>query len=83
MATLSARTGDFSWAHRGNDDPEFSAFVAENASGESQRPFGRITDELMASYCPTPIADQHNPAVAKGMNRMSKVVFSRTLTPAS
>ncbi len=75
--------GDFSWARHGNEDPEYSAFVAENASGGGQLLFGRKTYELMASYWPTPIADQHNPAVAKGMNAMSKIVFSRTLCDAS
>jgi dihydrofolate reductase len=75
--------GNFSWARHGNDDPEYSAFVAENASGGGQLLFGRITYELMASYWPTPIADQHNPAVAAGMNSMSKVVFSRRLDKAS
>ena len=73
---------DFSWAQEGIDDAEYSAFVAENASGGGQLLFGRVTYELMASYWPTPIADQHNPAVAKGMNSMSKVVFSRTLNQA-
>jgi dihydrofolate reductase len=76
-------TGDFKWASHGNDDPEFSAFVAENASGGGQLLFGRKTYELMASYWPTAIADQHNPAVAKGMNSAPKVVFSRTLDKAS
>lgn len=76
-------TGDFRWAHKGNDDPEYSAFVAENASGGGQLLFGRVTYELMASYWPTPLAGQHDPAVAKGMNSMSKVVFSRTLTHAA
>jgi dihydrofolate reductase len=75
--------GDFNWARNGNDDAEYSAFVAENASGGGQLLFGRVTYELMASYWPTPIADQHNPAVAAGMNSMSKVVFSRTLDKAS
>jgi len=74
--------GDFSWAHSGNDDPEYSAFVAENASGGGQLLFGRVTYELMASYWPTPIADQHDPVVAAAMNRMPKVVFSRTLDQA-
>jgi dihydrofolate reductase len=74
--------GDFSWAHRGNDDPEYSASVAENASDGGQLLFGRVTYELMASYWPTPLADQHDPAVATGMNSMSKVVFSRTLDRA-
>ena len=76
-------TGDFRWAQKGTEDPEFSAFVAQNASGGGQSLFGRITYELMASYWPTPIADQHHPEVAKGMNSMSKVVFSRTLKQAS
>jgi dihydrofolate reductase len=75
--------GQFSWAQKGNDDPEYSAFVAENASGGGQLLFGRITYELMASYWPTPIADQHHPTVAAGMNSMSKVVFSKTLDHAS
>ena len=75
--------GGFNWARKGNDDREYSAFVAENASGGGQLLFGRVTYELMASYWPTPIADQHNPTVAKAMNRMPKVVFSRTLDKAS
>jgi dihydrofolate reductase len=33
----------------------------------------------MASYWPTPLAKQNMPAVAEGMNRMPKTVFSRTL----
>src|SRR5215470_13141804 len=75
--------GEFSWAHSGNDDAEYKAFIAGNASGGGQLLFGRITYELMAGYWPTPVADQHNPAVAKGMNSMPKAVFSRTLERAS
>jgi dihydrofolate reductase len=75
--------GDFSWARTGNDDPEYSAFVAENAKGEGELLFGRVTYDLMASYWPTPMADQHDPVVAARMNAMSKVVFSRTLDQAS
>ena len=77
------RNGDMSWAHSGNDDAEYSAFVAENASGGGELLFGRITYELMAGYWPTPQAIQSNPIVAEGMNRMPKVVFSRTLDKAS
>jgi dihydrofolate reductase len=80
---FAGANGDFSWAHSGNDDSEYSAFVAANASGGGQMLFGRVTYELMASYWPTPIADQHNPVIAAGMNGMSKVVFSRTLDQAS
>lgn len=71
------------WAHAGSDDPEFAAFSAQNASGEGELVFGRLTYQLMASYWPTPAAIQQNPAVAAGMNRMPKVVFSRTLSHAT
>ena len=71
--------GALSWAHSGNEDAEFNAFVADNASGEGQLLFGRITYELMASYWPTAIAIKHDPIVAEGMNSMPKIVFSRTL----
>jgi dihydrofolate reductase len=73
--------GDMSWAHK-NDD-EWNAFVGENASGSGMLVFGRITYELMASYWPTPMALQNSPVVAKGMNAMPKIVFSRTLDSAS
>jgi dihydrofolate reductase len=76
-------SGDFSWARHGNDDAEFSAFVAENAKGGGQLVFGRLTYELMASYWPTATADQHDPAVARQMNSLPKVVFSRTLEKAT
>jgi dihydrofolate reductase len=75
--------GDMRWAHSGNDDAEYQAFVAANASGGGQLLFGRITYELMVGYWPTPQATQSNPVVAEGMNRMPKVVFSRTLDNAS
>jgi dihydrofolate reductase len=76
------RNGDMSWAHN-KDDAELNAFVAENASGGGQLLFGRITYELMASYWPTLIALKNDPVVAEGMNRMSKIVFSRTLDRVS
>ena len=77
------RNGDMSWAHGGKDDAELNAFVAENASGDGRLLFGRITYELMARYWPTPIALKNDPVVAEGMNRMPKVVFSRTLDRVS
>jgi dihydrofolate reductase len=75
--------GDFSWAHRGSDDPEFSAFVEENARGGSELLFGRVTYELMASYWPTPLAQKNDPVVAERMNSLPKVAFSRSLKTAS
>ena len=77
------RNGDISWAHGGSDDPEWNAFVAENAKGGGQLLFGRITYDLMKSYWPTPIALKNDPVVAERMNNLPKVVFSRTLDEAS
>ena len=68
--------GDMSWAHK--HDAEWNAFVGGNASGSGVLVFGRKTYELMASYWPTPMALQNSPIVAKGMNDMPKIVFSRT-----
>jgi dihydrofolate reductase len=73
--------GDMSWAHK--DDAEWTAFGAENAGSGGVLLLGRITYELMASYWPTPAARANAPAMAEGMNRMQKVVFSRTLEQAS
>ena len=80
---FTGANNDMSWAYKGNDDAEFAEFVASNASGGGELLFGRVTYAMMASYWPTPIADQHNPEVAKGMNSMRKVVFSRTLKEAT
>jgi dihydrofolate reductase len=75
--------GDMSWAHNPVPDAEWNAFVSGNASGDGgQLLFGRITYDMMASYWPTPAALAQNPAVAEGMNKLSKVVFSRTLDKA-
>jgi dihydrofolate reductase len=76
--------GDMSWAHtRGNSDPEWKAFVEDNAKGGGELVFGRVTYDLMKSYWPTPAAHQNDPVVAEGMNALPKVVFSRTLNEAS
>ena len=73
--------GDMSWAHK--QDPEWLAFVEQNASGDGMLLFGRITYEMMASYWPTPYASQSFPVVAERMNALPKVVFSKTLAKAS
>lgn len=80
---FTGRNGDLSWAHEGQQDAEWNAFVAENASGGGQLLFGRVTYELMVSYWPTPAARQNDPIVAERMNNLPKVVVSRTLDKAS
>ena len=72
--------GDMSWAH--NEDAEWNAFAAENASGDAMLFFGRVTYELMANYWPSDEAREASPQVAAGMNRLPKVVFSTTLDHA-
>jgi dihydrofolate reductase len=74
--------GDMSWAHSATPDPEWDTFVDGNASGGGELLFGRVTYQLMASYWPTEAALKANPTVAKGMNALRKVVFSRTLPSA-
>lgn len=73
-------TNSMDWARK--NDAEWNAFVAGNASGGGTLVFGRITYEMMASFWPTPIAEQHAPVVAKQMNALPKIVFSRTLAKA-
>ena len=75
--------GGMGWAKTDNTDAEWNAFVAENASGGGVLVFGRITYQLMAGFWPTPFAIENMPDVAEGMNRMPKVVFSRTLDSVS
>jgi dihydrofolate reductase len=75
--------GEMRWAHNATPDAEWDAFAASNASGGGVLVFGRITYDLMASFWPTPTAAKNLPAVAEGMNRMSKVVFSRTMDKAT
>jgi dihydrofolate reductase len=73
--------GDMSWAHQ--DDPEWTAFVAGNASGGGVLLFGRVTYELMAGFWPTPMASKAFPVVAERMNSAQKIVFSRTMDEAA
>lgn len=75
------RSGGLDWAHR--RDPEWDAFVAGNAGGGGVLLLGRITYEMMVRYWPTAAAARNDAAVAEGMNRRSKIVFSRTLEKPS
>lgn len=73
---------EMNWAHVGGDDAEFAAFTSGNASGGGVLVFGRVTYQQMAAFWPSPQAAQMMPEVAAGMNRMEKIVFSRTLERA-
>jgi dihydrofolate reductase len=71
--------GDMSWAHQVKEDAEWNAFVEKNAGSGGMLLFGRVTYDLMRSYWPTPTALKAYPVVARRMNEMPKVVFSRTV----
>lgn len=62
-----------------NTDQEFNEFAIEQTSSVDTLLFGRVTYQLMASYWPTDTAVSADPIVADLMNRLSKIVFSRTL----
>ena len=75
--------GSMTWAKTRTDDAEWNTFVEQNASGNGPLLFGRKTYELMIQYWPTPMAKQHDAAIADRMNALPKVVFSRTLKEAN
>ena len=63
-------------------DEEFNQFSIEQLKTVGALVFGRVTYELMTSYWPTPAATKDDPVIAEMMNRLPKVVFSRTLEKA-
>lgn len=73
--------GEMNWAH--NQDREQAEFTRGNAKGGGRLIFGRTTYDMMSSFWPTPAAAQMMPEVAKAMNEMPKLVFSRTMKSAS
>ncbi len=62
-----------------NVDDEFNEFAIEQTGTVDVLLFGRVTYQMMASYWPTPAVIANDPIVAGQMNRVSKIVFSRTL----
>jgi dihydrofolate reductase len=74
--------GDMSFAHKASDDQEWQQFVARNVTGGGVLVFGRTTFETMAACWPTPAAAHAVPEVARHMNALPKIVFSKTLTSA-
>ena len=65
-----------------NVDGEFNEFAIEQTGTVDVLLFGRVTYQMMASYWPTPSAIANDPVVAGQMNRVPKIVFSRTLEKA-
>ena len=64
-------------------DEEFNQFALQQLEEVDTLLFGRVTYQLMASYWPTPAAEQDDPKVAARMNDLPKLVVSRTLEDAA
>ena len=60
-------------------DDEFNEFAIQQTGEFGALLFGRVTYELMASYWPTEDAKRNAPAITEIMNRLPKIVFSKTL----
>ena len=67
---------DISWH---NVDQEFNEFAIKQLRSVDMILFGRVTYQLMANYWPTQAALENDPIIAKKMNSLSKIVFSKTL----
>jgi len=72
--------GEIDWHNA--DNQEFNEFAIEQTSSFDTLLFGRKTYQMMASFWPTEIALSSDPIIADLMNRLSKIVFSRTLQTA-
>ena len=63
-------------------DEEKNQAAADFLDGVDTLLFGRVTYQLMESYWPTKHAIENDALIAERMNRLNKVVFSRTLDKA-
>jgi dihydrofolate reductase len=70
---------DINWHHV---DEEFNEFAVQQTGEFGALLFGRVTYELMAGYWPTDAAKRDDPEIARLMNSLPKIVFSKTLEKA-
>lgn len=67
---------DTSWHPHGG---EAAKYANDASSADNILLFGRKTFEMMASFWPTPMAEELFPIVAQNMNKAEKIVCSNTL----
>lgn len=72
--------GDIGW-HQVND--EFFEFANEQLDSVGTLVFGRVTYEGMESYWTSSAALADDPVITEKMNRLDKIVFSKTLEAAN
>ncbi|MGV8839604.1 MAG: dihydrofolate reductase family protein [Bauldia sp.] len=75
---FTSATSSVDWAYQA-DDPEWNAFIRDNAKESGAIVLGRVTFEMMVAWWPTAAAKEADPTVAEGMNGSAKIVFSRSL----
>jgi dihydrofolate reductase len=63
-----------------NVDEEFNEFANARLDSAGILLFGRVTYELMAEFWPTPAAARDDQITVANLNRLPKIVFSRTLS---
>ncbi len=67
------------WHKHGEEELKYSR---ESLKFDNTLVFGRITYEEMASFWPTPMGEQADAIIAKGMNDSDKIVISKSLKRA-
>jgi dihydrofolate reductase len=70
---------DISWHHHGSEGSEEDEYGKAGVQQDNIILFGRVTYEMMKSYWPTPMAKEQNPVMADGMNKATKIVFSKKM----
>jgi dihydrofolate reductase len=80
---FSSVEGGNRWLRNPNPDSEWDALLANNATSEGQLLLGRITYDALSRHWTSPRATLVDATVARAMNAVPKVVFSRTLEKAS
>ena len=77
---IAAADGDLGWFAVGD---EFFAYAKDLMSRVDTILFGRVTYQMMEAYWTDPAVMESDPLVARPMNELPKVVFSRTLKRVS
>ncbi len=63
-------------------DEEISKYMNDFFTTIDTIILGRVAYQLMADFWPTPAAETEDPIIADNMNKLPKIVFSRTLSTA-
>jgi len=77
---FSGPSGELDWHQV---DEEFNEFAVKQLNSINSILFGRKTYELMVSYWTTPYAIKNDPVVARLMNTLPKIVYSKKMAEAS